>query len=238
MKSGFRSLRDCVFHNPLGLSCLPSKTRQLTNWYLPRDTGIEFEIVQPDNFYNQDNYLKPIDKLGLKNIDYSYKEQAFRICSGEKGMIQLYKLSHILKKYFQLNPGSGIHYHTSCPAINTSNCSKILDNNTTGESFLKQLDCWDYKGAYNQREFRVMSKGSWINLRWDFNTVEYRIGEMTFDYDLLIKRIVHCHSITRKIENYIKLLDKKNVVPEKKPRKVRRILIGLDDTGSIDSFDY
>ena len=129
-------------------------------------------------------------------------------------MIQLYKLSHILKKYFSLNPLSGIHYHTSSPLINTSNCSRVLENKITGEIFLKELDSWGYNGIFNQRELRVMSKGTWINLRWDYGTVEYRIGEMTFDYDLLIKRIVHCHSITRKIENYIMTLNDKELSSE------------------------
>lgn len=100
MERGFRNLRDCVFHNPLGLSCLPSKTRQLANWYLPRDTGIEFEIELPDLSNNTEDLINEIDELQLRDKSYQYKEQTFRISSGEQGMIQLYKLSHILKKVF------------------------------------------------------------------------------------------------------------------------------------------
>ena len=217
MERGFRNLRDCVFHNPLGLSCLPSKTIQLAHWYFPRDAGIEFEIelpnlcnnagdvwsLCPEGFLSED-LINEIDELQLRDKSYQYKEQTFRISSGEQGMIQLYKLSHILKKYFSLNP----------PLINTSNCSRVLENKITGEIFLKELDSWGYNGIFNQRELRVMSKGTWINLRWDYGTVEYRIGEMTFDYDLLIKRIVHCHSITRKIENYIMTLNDKELSSE------------------------
>lgn len=227
MERGFRNLRDCVFHNPLGLSYLPSKTRQLANWYLPRDTGIEFEIelpdlsnnaedvwsLSPERFLSED-LINEIDELQLRDKSYHYKEQTFRISSGEQGMIQLYKLSHILKKYFSLNPLSGIHYHTSSPFMSTENCCKVLHNNVTGEDFLKELDSWGYTGIFNKRGLSVMSKGTWINLRWDYGTVEYRIGEMTFDYDLLIKRIVHCHSITRKIENYIMTLNDKELSSE------------------------
>lgn len=217
MERGFRSLRDCVFHNPLGLSCLPSKTRQLADWYLPRDTGIEFEVMAPESL-DFTMLSNEVNALGLKDIAYSYKEQAFRICSGEEGMIQLYKLSHILKKHLLLNPGSGIHYHTSCPNIISKYSNlNLLTKKSTSELFLKELDSWGYKGSYNMRGLDIMSKGSWINLRWDFNTVEYRIGEMTFDYDLLIKRIVHCHAITRKIESCLKALTTKEV-SEKKVR--------------------
>jgi hypothetical protein len=203
MQRGFRSLKDCVFHNPLGLSCLPSKTRQLSNWYLPRDTGIEFEIQGISDSREFDLMKREITRLNLKTVGASYQEQSFRICSGEEGMIQLYKLSHILKKYYSLNPCSGIHYHTSCPKvcdITTASIPKFR------ERFLKELDTWGYEGNYNARAIGIMQKSSWVNMRWDFDTIEYRIGEMTFDYDLLIKRIVHCHAITRKIENCIKTL--------------------------------
>ena len=232
MERGFRSLRDCVFHNPLGLSCLPSKTRQLADWYLPRDTGIEFEVMAPENsdFTMLSN---EVNALGLRDIAYSYKEQAFRICSGEEGMIQLYKLSHILKKHLLLNPGSGIHYHTSCPNIITKYSNlNLLTKESTSELFLKELDSWGYKGGYNKRVLDVMSKRSCINLRSDFNTVEYRIGEMTFDYDLLIKRIVHCHSITRKIERYMKSLNIEKPAPKKKTKK---IIVG--SPGPFETYD-
>ncbi len=231
MDRGFRSLRDCVFHNPLGLSCLPSKTRQLANWYLPRDTGIEFEITFPEGPHN---VQRMILDMKLMDCNWGTTEQTFRIRAGEAGMIELYKITQLLKKYYQLNPGSGIHYHTDCPIINYDNQEDVRAalRVRASEPWLKELDSWGYKGKYNSREIALASKGHWINMRPDFHTVEYRIGEMTFDYTLLMKRIVHCHSLTRKIERVIKTGLTPNGVRVGKLKQSVRV---LDSDGSMSS---
>lgn len=198
MQRGFRSLRDCVFHNPLGLSCLPSKTRQLANKYLPRETGVEIEILTLP-FDDAGSLGAQILQIGLVELSASNQEFRFQLHSGEKGMIELYKVCQLLKKYFRLNLGSGIHYHTSSLLVPDGYYHDIARKASQYEWVLKELDTWDYKGSFNARTIRA-SKDAWVAMRFDKKTFEYRIGEMTFDYEVMIRRIVHVHSLTKRIE--------------------------------------
>lgn len=231
MWRGYRSLRDCVFHNPLGLSCLPSKTRQLADYYLPTDTGIEIEILPsrtPDIYKEWENIEK---SFGLKYYSYSRQsdvegnpckgELKFRLSKGEQGMIALYHVCELLKKHFELNLSSGIHYHINAPQIRESNNKMyILKSDPEVSSYiLQQLDTWKYKGLFNKRMVNN-SKGVWVNYGTPFNTLEYRIGEMTFDYTLLMKRITHCHAITREVT---KMLNARLVMQRMNNERMRRV---------------
>ena len=67
---------------------------------------------------------------------------------------------------------------------------------------LAEIDEWNYKGKYNKRNFEF-NKSSWIRAHGIYSTLEYRIGEMTFDYKLIVKRIIHCQSITERFNTAI-----------------------------------
>lgn len=169
-----------------------SSLQELANYYLPYKTGFEVECSQASDF-NLDSF-KNIPNLIECKID-SY-EQRFQIPSGLKGLICLYDISIQLKLNSELNPLSGVHYHVDF----TDNYDLITDEVITKykEEILKELDTWDYKGKYNRRD--VSRRRCWVRVHGHCKTLEYRIGEMTFDYDLLVKRIIHCNSITRDLK--------------------------------------
>lgn len=118
-------------------------------------------------------------------------EIRFRIPEGINGFICLYYISKKLKMYFGLNPLSGIHYHVG---IKDYPFRPELER----DFILEELSSWNYVGSYNAKNIAGY-KGNWVRYPTHIKTVEYRIGEMTFDYDLLVKRIVHCCYITREV---------------------------------------
>lgn len=181
--------------------------------YLPRSIGIEIECDQGPTF----------DKEFFTNIPYimdvgidSY-EQRYRIPNGLRGLVCLYLISLTCKQHSLLNVSSGIHYH-----IDLTDCffdfKHALENSKESQTFLlSQLDEWDYKGTYNTR--CLGSGGVWARFQEGFKTLEIRIGEMTFDYEVLIKRI---RSITRIVEI---LMDTHGIIRNPKYQPISSALI-------------
>lgn len=206
MKRGYRLLRDCVFHNPYGLSSFNDNMKRIASAYLPVSVGIEVECSKlryedatvEEILRNYDDLNNDVNKLRyhhLLDVSLSDMEQRFRLKPGIEGMIGLYNVSEFLKKYFGLNNLSGIHYHIDCTE-DWELVKKLPFNLRASEKALKKLDSWNYQGKYNKRRV-IASKSSWIAVRSAFKTCEIRIGEMTFDYNLLMKRIVHGCSIIK-----------------------------------------
>lgn len=158
------------------------------------DVGIEIECSLLDGFF-EDEVLEEIKSLHIfKDIQLSPKEQRFRLPKGGLGFYALHKLSDFMKKYYAFNDLSGIHYH-----IDFTDCFDNLINRESvmniSPFLLEKLDSWNYKGSYNSRIVRLDGGASWVRFQTCFKTMEVRIGEMTFDYNLLLKRILHLQSI-------------------------------------------
>jgi len=155
---------------------------------LPYSIGIEFETP-----YKAEPSTVEVAFL----LDYCVEkhESTFRIQPGLKGLISLYQITKFLEKHYLFNTGSGIHYHVDLESFKADDIYKICPE----KKVLEILDKWNYQGFYNHREVRRSWKGSWVNFRPRFNTIEFRIGEMTWDYNLLLKRIRNASAIRRMI---------------------------------------
>lgn len=165
--------------------------------YLPYSIGFEIECDK-SSIYNKEEFTSIEDIMDVNNSDC---EQRYRIPPGIKGLLCLYTICDKLKTNSILNDGSGIHYHVdySDELLNKDgiktiyfdfikNNNEFLRENT--DFLLQELDKWDYKGTYNRRTIET-SGGVWIKLNEEFKTLEFRIGEMSFDYEVLVKRILH-----------------------------------------------
>lgn len=158
------------------------------------DVGIEIECSPLDGFSESDK-LEELKELNIfKDIQLTKDEQRFRLPKGTSGFYALHKLSRFMKKYYAFNDLSGIHYH-----IDFSDCFDNLINNESiiniSPYLLNELDSWNYKGSYNPRIINLDGGSSWVRFQTGFKTMEVRIGEMTFDYNLLLKRILHLQNI-------------------------------------------
>lgn len=191
----FKLIERCIYDTPLALTSLPNHLKEIASSLIPYDTGIEVEchpIVENYDIIKED-FTKTIPKL--KDISITSSEQRFRIPPGIEGMICLYDISVLLRKYFGLNEGSGIHYHTDLTDIYDKGLitQSLLD--MIKERLLTELDTWEYKGTYNKRN--VQFYRCWVRFEQYKKTMEVRIGEMTFDYGLLIKRVLHCQYLNK-----------------------------------------
>lgn len=161
---------------------------------LPFSTGFEIECDKLPSFNIND--FESIPNILDVNIDND--EQRFRIPSGLKGLQCLYNISIALHKNSNLNLGSGIHYHIDCTSFFDKIEQDILHKNSEG--ILKELDDWNYKGTYNSRKVSYSMGHCWVRRQIGFNTLEFRIGEMTFNYQKLFLRIVHLNQIIKDLK--------------------------------------
>ena len=206
MKRGYRALRDCVFHNPLALPLFPNNMVNIASNMLPYQIGIEVECSFKDGTRSMCdvNLGDIVSELGIVNYSWDVSEQRFRIKSGVAGMIGLYNVCEYLKKECYLNNMSGIHYHVgigypSIEKLYTRLCGGTIEQRKIEDMILPELDKWDYKGQYNSRYVSPEKSSAWVNIRRRMGTVEYRTGEMTFDYSVMINRILHVSSISSKV---------------------------------------
>ncbi len=195
-------LEAVVTTTPLALLTIKNlKDISIINDYLPYSTGFEIECMQGKH-YNVDNFKKIPDILDVIN---DTSEQRYRIPSGIKGFMCLYNISEQLQINSELNSLSGIHYHvdmTDCFNIITKEF--ILKNR---DWIIKELETWNYKGTYNSKginhnNISIGDAGNWARFS-HHSTLEFRIGEMTFDYKVLVKRIIHCNSIVKRIKDLL-----------------------------------
>lgn len=202
-----QSLKSLLFHNveeesinhiisktPLVYPLDNSNAIKVGNYYLPYSVGFEIECFKGDDF-NIDSFLNIPD---IMDVDITEGEQRFRIPPGFKGLHCLYNISTQLKLNSLLNPDSGIHYHIDCTDVyHLFNYGNIGKNE---KWILEELSKWGYKGTYNLKSVRFDNSHRWVRFQPSFKTAEFRIGEMTFDYDVLFVRIAHCCKIIEKLK--------------------------------------
>ena len=194
MELDIESIKEKLFASPLLLlrECLEnSEVLELCNSFLPYSVGIEIEASLVPDF---NKHLSKLDFYCLdKNIYPS--EQTFRIPNGYKGLICLELFSLYLKKY-QINTNSGNHYHIDC----TDNYEKVfIAIKSETEFVLGELDKWETGDKVNERKIVKNTKFSYCNLRTNFKTAEFRIGELTCEFPLLLKRISHLSYIIKTV---------------------------------------
>lgn len=186
---------EIVKTNPIALLNLKKIPVDYIDRYLPFSIGFEIECSLKTNLSIEEatNLFKDIPDIMEVIIDSS--EQRFRIPNGVKGLVCLFKISKTLKETSYLNLLSGIHYHCDCTSFYDLITRNMVESNK--EWILNELDSWNYKGTYNKREINFNLEHNWVRFQSCFKTMEFRIGEMTFDYEVLIKRILHIISIVK-----------------------------------------
>lgn len=192
------NLLEELIHAPLILLTIKDKEiiNQVNN-LISYSTGFEIECDQNKNIYKVENFTSIPD---IMDVDNSTCEQRYRIPNGIKGMLCLYNICYQLKINSLLNSGSGIHYHIDCrdaPILYKDN--KILDENS--DWILPILDTWDFRGSQSRG---IGSSGIWIRISYH-KTLEFRIGNMSFDYKVLLKNIISANNIVRRLKDELNI---------------------------------
>ena len=180
----------CIYTNPLPLlEVINPVLLEIIDNYLPYSHGMEFECVQKDNY--DEEVFKQIPNIMAVNVDNS--EQRYRIPSGLKGMICLWEICKNMKIHSIVSTESSNHYHTDLTDIWEGMSYEFKIENI--KWILEELKTWNTAINYNQIN-------SWY--RWnDLQTLEIRIGEPTFDYSVIIKRLIQCANIVRRLKSGI-----------------------------------
>lgn len=129
---------------------------------------------------------------------------------GFRQLVGFHKVLETMKSDLISCPGSGIHIHID---ISPFIPDKIEDRRGTYERWLENirnqmvinLDMVyeifgsKYTGEYNRKSCRIDQKGNWVNIRSGFKTIEFRIGELTFDYEELIDIVIKLQKLTKEV---------------------------------------
>jgi hypothetical protein len=227
MKDLSKTIQDCINYNPVALLKINSKVLlEKIDDILPYSTGFEIECSPRSKYNRTENiahkdleYVKAFKSIeNIIDVNCDSSEQRFRIPPGLKGLICLQEISKNLIKYCELNPQSGIHYHIDFTDLYEDLSSDFVKKNSVW--ILKELEEWNYRGSFNTKDCQFNTGTFWVRFQRDFKTMEIRIGEMTFDYKLLLKRILHANEIARKL---------KSILGTKEERKERKLNEQLEE---------
>lgn len=186
---------------------------------MPYQTGIEIECHCSDP-WKLDTDLRKIDGIIENNSDS--KEIRFRVAAGINGMIALEAALGLITKICMLNPGSGIHYHIDCRESFYDVRDYTYKISREDNWILKALDSWNYQGKYNSRSMGER-KTHWVRICPTYETLEFRIGEMTFNYAVILKRIISAQAIVRGIKKLSVTSPKRTKSNLEKKQQIRKI---------------
>jgi hypothetical protein len=182
---------------------------------VPYRVGIEFECFGAVGSYLIKDKKKPSnkeirDKLGI--YDFSEDEHwhnpndetsdvnlnEVRVSFlGYKQLIHFYKTIMILNKCLIIPAEKGgIHIHIDAPFVKEHSHKVVewFDKNTIQSQILRIFE--GYKGTYNSKGAGT-SKGHYVRVAITYNTIEFRIGHLTFDYDTIIRWVIECSKLVR-----------------------------------------
>ena len=189
-------IEDAIYKYPLVLLTIQDEALiQIINDYLPYSIGIEIECPKSKDFNLSDFTSIP----DIMEVNITSQEQRFRIPNGLAGLICLFTICEQLKINSELNPESGHHYHIDM----TNGFDQLTDKyvRANADWMLKELNSWGYTGKYNTRKIELSMSTNWVRFQPSFKTAEFRIGNMTFDYSIIVKRLIHACQIIKRLKS-------------------------------------
>jgi len=183
--------------NPIALLMFKKEEEvNYINSLLPYSIGFEIECNSLENF--DSTIFKVIPDIMHVNCDRG--EKRFRIPNGIRGLICLHNICIMLPKQCTLNEGSGIHYHIDCTDVYTvTHTSNFIKANN--DWIIDELLGWGTVSDVTNPYAKCSTSRGWVRYSY-LNTIEFRVGEMTFDYTLIITRMFSCTSIVSKLKSF------------------------------------
>lgn len=209
MHKAYKLIKELVKYNPLDLSSIREpKLLEFANQFLPYSVGIEIEAEFKFDSRSQCQFdlFKFLPFSPILDVNVLTSETSVRVPEGIRGLCTIYKLCEFLKENYYFNPDSGIHYHIDFTQEFLHLFSSMYkDKSKIKKIILDSLESWNYTGRFNRKDvnFDGDKKYVWVNFRDQYSTLEVRIGEMTFDYETMIKRILHLQNISRLVKKIL-----------------------------------
>lgn len=166
----------------------PGYAIRILNKYLPTDTGIELEVG-----------AKIINKLSGRIRKMFVRDSSFELTlrvRSIQGYLKLYELLREISSFDELPSSAGIHFHTNIKSkLNFSKIDKIISKCNQLDLCTKLARIFNYTGSYNEL-LADTHKGYFLNVRRDFNTLEYRGIPFTMSFRTLMTQVMICHLCT------------------------------------------
>lgn len=198
--SEFANIEKLILEFPIPLLGIEnSKILDAIDAYLPYSIGMEFECFQKGTY--SENSFRNIPNIMDVQVDTN--EQRYRIPKGLKGLVCLYHICTQLKLNSDLDLRSSNHYHFDfTDIIYIDNNNEIIHKGIVCDEnkdyILNELIKWETAKNLTQKE-------NWIRF---FNsplcTLEIRIGEPTFEYEIIVKRLIDGCRISKYLKDWIK----------------------------------
>lgn len=227
----FIRIEKLIYEFPIPLLSIENKEIIKTiDTYLPYSIGIEFECFQKSTY--DIKRFKNIPYIMAVEVDCS--EQRYRIPNGLKGLVCLYHICTEMKYNSELDLRSSNHYHFDFTDVlikknecEFENINEFINIKNT-EFIFNELIKWE-------TAFDLSRKDNWIRFFNPLGTLEIRIGEPTFEYDIIVKRLIdgcriskylkdYYNSITneiklKKLQEELKLIEEQEKLNQKVPDK-------------------
>lgn len=192
---------------------------------LPHRVGIEFELLGDlaKNYVKLHPEIKSEKQFAKHFNVYKYSEDSFSgtgYTTNEVPLIslpnslnevrvslihplQLFGLYRILiemKRYCENPIGGGIHIHVDFSKYSSEANNKIAAKYIYNNLHEVEAIFPKYVGTYNKRKVGIQHKGTYVNFS-RYNSIEFRIAPLTFDYETLLTWIVSCNKFVAKVIN-------------------------------------
>lgn len=190
--NSLNKIEEAIYKAPLSLlSIKDEKVIKSIDNFLPYSIGMEFECEMKPTY--KSIYFENIPNILDVNVD-KY-EQRYRIPNGLKGLICLDNICNNLREYSILDIGSSNHYHFDMTDVSSiTHSSNDFKNNNTNW-IIEELITWKSTRSLSQAYL-----GSWYKYN-DLGTLEIRVGEPSFDYEVIVKRLIQGSNIVRKLKS-------------------------------------
>jgi hypothetical protein len=195
-------LEEAVYKFPQALKSIKdNKIIEFIDNYLPYSTGFEIECNILNENIKEDIIKKVFGKIdNILDVNGADGEVRFRIPKGVKGILCLDDICTLLPHWFSLNMGSGIHYHIDMTDIYSEITDDFISNND--KWIIDELIKWETAKKLDHNAHCSRNRG-WVRYANEHKTLEIRIGEMSFDYQVIIKRIIDSNRIVRQLKSKI-----------------------------------
>lgn len=213
-------IEEAIYKAPLSLLSISNENikKFIRVNYLSYSIGMEFECYQNDN-YSEKSFREIPNIIAVEVDNY---EQRYRIPNGIEGLICLYNITIQLKLNSKIDLGSSNHYHFNFTDIDNKEALRTQENKNY---ILSELVKWETAKDLSEQN-------SWIRFFNGLGTLEIRIGEPSFDYEIIVKRLIDGCRISRFIKNQSS--------PEEKLKNINQQLKQLNitekDLNEIDEY--
>lgn len=222
---------------------------------IPHRVGIEFELLGDlaNNYIKLHPEIKSKEQFARHFNVYKYSEDSFlssgivsdefvtrpsdlneiRVSLNHPLQLRgLYRILIEMKRYCENPIGGGIHIHIDFSKYSSNDNNRLAAKYIQNHLHEVEAIFPEYVGTYNKRKVGLQNKGTYVNFS-RYNSIEFRIAPLTFDYETLLTWIIKCNKFVSKVIN------KCHLKPISKPTDqcTEELSMNIDTVSDLERLD-